>query len=730
MSFYKSTLSKLPLSFSSKQPSSSSSPHHQHQQEQQQQPLSNNYQTLPKKSMYIPHRGSLCRIHININNTNISKSYNQPTSFLYTITIFTPHHDHHHDDHQIHSCKKGQYTLQYHPEHYQFLEDIFTILDKDSRGYISKKQVEEFVLLRCPVFKRRDDILKIFCDDNNNIDDDDNNNDCGDGCISSKDYDIEKLVMDGSSTILEKQNEQDIYNCILGEDFQSVGDNYEDCNDDNDDDNDDDDDDDYGNGMFFATEEEEVIKSDKEDNTNIIVEHNPSMNNQPSIDYHHDNNKDSSNDSERIIQSQTFEEIWDAVIQCSVDKYNNSDQNNNDDQNVMDDDQQQTYQASPLYIGIEAWMVFCRFISLAQYQDAKRWFSTRHLQQSIAKRNSSNNKKSDCDESFDSNSPKSELHKSDSNNEVVLVDVPMPERPTPISTQHLIEYELMMLKKSENNDDHDHDAKDLSSIGYVGIPLPELDLDHSHLFTHDNDVHESKQNVKIEVFGTQNHTTYSSTSDKLEFVIHLTPNLVRSDSKQTTDDTVLVRRSFSDMSWLHDTFKSQKKLGGTLCGRIIPPFPMPLNSYSRSPHYDEEKLSSTSTSSTMSVASASAVMVTSAAKSAKRLLSHFSLSSSSSNNSHDKKSLGSSDNDKLSAITRRHSTSIHSKYSSLRDKILDNPESKSKQLERYINYMLDHPAMSTSFPLNVMLKVRDFVLFSLYNESYFTSLMLIIFSNI
>jgi hypothetical protein len=33
--------------------------------------------------------------------------------------------------------------------------------------------------------------------------------------------------------------------------------------------------------------------------------------------------------------------------------------------------------------------------------------------------------------------------------------------------------------------------------------------------------------------------------------------------------------------------------------------------------------------------------------------------------------------------------------------------SKSKQVERYLNYMLDHPAMSTSFPLNVILKASQ-----------------------
>ena len=54
-----------------------------------------------------------------------------------------------------------------------FHDRLFTIMDSDSRGQLSKRVVKEFVTLRCPVFWRRDDDLRRFSQDP------------GDGCSSS-----------------------------------------------------------------------------------------------------------------------------------------------------------------------------------------------------------------------------------------------------------------------------------------------------------------------------------------------------------------------------------------------------------------------------------------------------------------------------------------------------------------------------------------------------------------
>jgi hypothetical protein len=41
-----------------------------------------------------------------------------------------------------------------------------------------------------------------------------------------------------------------------------------------------------------------------------------------------------------------------------------------------------------------------------------------------------------------------------------------------------------------------------------------------------------------------------------------------------------------------------------------------------------------------------------------------------------------------------------------RDNSSESSLDKAKQIERYLNYLLEHPALCTSFPLNVILKVR------------------------
>jgi len=40
----------------------------------------------------------------------------------------------------------------------------------------------------------------------------------------------------------------------------------------------------------------------------------------------------------------------------------------------------------------------------------------------------------------------------------------------------------------------------------------------------------------------------------------------------STTATYQVRRTLDDILWLHNTLLAHKKLGGTLCGRILPPF--------------------------------------------------------------------------------------------------------------------------------------------------------------
>ncbi len=558
--------------------------------------------------------------------------------------------------------------------------DVFIVLDTESRGYIRKDDVEEFALLRCPVFKRRDCIIEEFesstsfeedecdghdsnilhddddseevqenvCDDQSRIEideedcwnpygDDDDTKEDQSISLSKKNQDVEQNIS------IQRQDEQDIFNCILGEDFHSASDNDLSSKVRNEDEKL------QGEDTILVEGGESSIGVGKEGGGSVLKlnESTRSISTKNSI-----RNNDASKKKKR---SQTFEEIWDAVIRCRLNQDDHSDD--------------QRYE----FFGIEAWMVFCRFISLAQYQDANRRFSAMHLQQKI------------------------ESHKNLDSNEVILVDVPPPERPIPLSTQNLIEYELSTLDSEVN-----------THTGNIGIALPELDLDHSHLFLHDgpNNKFKATQRVYVSVFGSDTPTT--NTTDGLEFLIRLKRNMTYEEDTDNSigEEISVVRRSYADLSWLHGTFKSQKHVSGYLCGRIIPPFPSPLG-YSKATDSDNEK--TMNSSAAISVASESAVIVTSAAKSLFGQLSK----SASKLKAVTKLSLKSSQRDaaqtnqSLISTPCRHqgSSMIRKRHTNVKESILDNPSSKAKQLERYLNYMLDHQAMSTSFPLNVILRV-------------------------
>ena len=733
----------------------------------------NHYHQQRNPSTIIPHRGSLSRIHIDIDNNDTSLSYNQPTSYIYAINIrseytttttssslSTKGND---------KVSKCQYQLQYHPDHYRFMNDLFLILDTECRGYITKQQLEEFVLLRCPVFKRRDGTIREFekstTDCNKRQEDgDDDLYGGGSGINDEKETEIvhhqfdhneeeeaeeEELVPndsqhltfekkrelkeddddddddddDQNNMFLEKQDEKDIFNCILGEDFHSASDHELRCYDDDDADFDKSNDDDGGGGdnnsddggnndqevqipqEHDQDQEDENYDDDTEGDhhhhNNSTTNNNSNSNQVPS---HYSNEsideQDNNNDikkNEQNVQSQTFEEIWNAVIRCRI--------NHQNEESLGQEGEIHENPTIP-YFGIEAWMVFCRFISLAQYQDANRRFSARHLQQQIIEpqRNSDT-------AIYESSHQQQQYHASNNQNDVIIVDVAPIERPVPISAQNLIEYELLTLNSEVN-----------ANIGKIGISLPELDLDHSHLLLHDGLRHEFKptQKVHVSVFGRNNNKRSTNSMDGLEFVIRLTTTNENDNTEKSHDtakDTAVVRRSYSDVSWLHDTFKSQKHISGTLCGRIIPPFPSPLGSSKAVDSTDDKVLSS---SAAISVASESAVLVTSAAKS---FLGHLTKSATSKLKAVTTSTLKSSSDKRIATQTttksplsskssnRQHHGStiaLRKRHTKLKESILDDSDSKAKQLERFLNYLLDHPAMSTSFPLNVILRVSMF----------------------
>ncbi|VEU34317.1 unnamed protein product [Pseudo-nitzschia multistriata] len=355
--------------------------------------------------------------------------------------------------------------------------------------------------------------------------------------------------------------------------------------------------------------------------------------------------------------SPTFEEVWNAVVCCS------------------------TSQCAPdggePMLGVEGWMVFCRFIALAQYLEAKRRFSGRHLQQTMRHRNA----------------PRG--------SELVVVNVPPVAPPIRLTARELAKYE--------------RDTQ-------TRLPLPELDLDHSLLAAHDVLRRRRKQThgeyavgdrVKIELFGQSplllSSNASSSSSKGLEFCLTLLRSRDRREGMILEDEATTVRRSVTDIKWLHDTFVSHKALGGTLCGRILPPFP-------GNQLEDETSVFPTTTGGAIAaathagkefahagvgIAAAGVGMLTEGFRSlwsgygstADGLL----LSSSTSSKKHPTESSLSKTKSNPASIRNTMKTYYNP----------NSPIGKARHLERYLNYLLEHPALSTSFPLNTILKASQ-----------------------
>lgn len=321
--------------------------------------------------------------------------------------------------------------------------------------------------------------------------------------------------------------------------------------------------------------------------------------------------------------SPTFDEVWAAVAQCSstpVEGYSTAE------------------------LGVEGWMIFCRFIALAQYLEAKRQFSSRHSQQTMRHKNS----------------PRG--------SELVVVNVPPPVSPAPLSPAQLADYERK---------------------GKTPLPPPELDLDHSLVAAHDafrrRRVPYGYTGIaKVSVFGSPGSACLSSST--VEFAVTYSPTA-------SIEDGVVVRRSFDDMKWLNDTFASHKVLGGTLCGRILPPFLGSNASVLAAQYQNDDSALKTAIGSTGGAMAAAAAGVNKITGAAKSVLGKYVSTKS-------PKSSGSKSDAKKKKGKVVSNLALPENYYNP-----NSPMWKARQLERYLNYLLEHPALSTSFPLNTVLKV-------------------------
>jgi hypothetical protein len=159
----------------------------------------------------------------------------------------------------------------------------------------------------------------------------------------------------------------------------------------------------------------------------------------------------------------------------------------------------------------------------------------------------------------------------------------------------------------------------------------------------------------------------------------------------STEEGVVVRRSFDDMKWLNETFASHKVLGGTLCGRILPPFPGSGGSVLAAQYQDDDRTLKSAIGSPSGAMAAAAAGVTRIRGAAKSVLGRYV-----STNSTPKTGKGDAKNKKKIVSSLALPETYYNPNS---------PVWKARQLERYLNYLLEHPALSTSFPLNTVLKV-------------------------
>jgi hypothetical protein len=360
-------------------------------------------------------------------------------------------------------------------------------------------------------------------------------------------------------------------------------------------------------------------------------------------------------DCHAASSSPTFDEIWQSVTVCC--------NQNNMHREISSVDE----------LGVEGWMVFCRFIALAQYLKAKRRFSARHLQQAMRQRNA----------------PRG--------SEVILVDVPPLEPPMQLSPMQLASYERKLK---------------------APLPLPELDLDHSLVAAHDNisssRLGSRQGSVRVSLFGS--NTAFSSgllqpssvssvSSNHLEFAVTYTRRYQTTMASSSHQEEVVVRRSMHDMKWLNATFDSHKVLGGTLCGRILPPFhPEGLSSTSRvlsqfQQDMEDTRFSVKSTSGAISAAAtAGVVKLRDAAKSFRSYLGSSSTTASEDCSAASRSVPTKKQPSKHSSMNRNLPESFYNPHS---------PSTRARHMERYLNYLLEHPALSTSFPLNTILKASQ-----------------------
>jgi hypothetical protein len=307
-------------------------------------------------------------------------------------------------------------------------------------------------------------------------------------------------------------------------------------------------------------------------------------------------------------------------------------------------------------IGIEGWMVFCRILALAQHQESQRLFASRHLQQMMRHKHGGG------------------AARMNPNEVVVVVDNPPPGPPALISIRNLVEVEQERVTS--------HSDECIQGWPFCPLQLPEMDLDHyleSGFISH-----QEQSKMHLQPRGRVSIEPFSS-SPEGDFILRFHSN----------GTSTIVRRSFSDFEWLNSILKLHKRPGhGHLCGRVLPPFPSRQGGFLQQHSTLPKKITPPSDANHQKDISERAIE---AAKSGISMISSMATSFWSGY---------------VSGSTPASSpaSSLTQSMSGQPGKLPSQTEATmktAKRIERHINYLLESHALSSSFPLDAILRASQ-----------------------
>ena len=363
------------------------------------------------------------------------------------------------------------------------------------------------------------------------------------------------------------------------------------------------------------------------------------------------NNIDNNDDDDEMqqqhkIQSPTFDEIWDQTIRSDPRL-----------KNTTVSCESPTSPTTTHRIGIEGWMIFCRILALAHHQESQRRFASRHLQQMMRHKHGGGGTNM----------------RMNPNEVVVVVDNPPPGPPALISIRSLIDVEQERMTS--------HSDECIPGWPFCPLPVPELDLDHYLVSTF-----KQTRLHNIQPRGRVSIKPFSSSKDG-DFILRFDGG---------NGGRTIVRRSYSDFEWLDGILKLHKRPGqGHLCGRVLPPFPSKQGGFTKQHSGLSKKMTKPSGAAHQKDISERAIEV---AKSGIGMISSIanSLWSGYVSTSIPTPSPASS----LSATNKSGQSGVMSPQSDIATKA-------AKRIERYLNYLLESAALSSSFPLNAILQASQ-----------------------